>query len=102
MSQISLQEKYVTLPPRSSSRLRLEDGTPPRFTAPTGDAPHDTATVDDALPASAARKGPLAWLRAVGAAIAWTVRAVGVVVGITAAAISVGVLVAVQRILHLG
>ena len=97
MSQASLEERYVSMPPRSASRLRVDDGV-----APPPPSTLSPSAWDQDAPVSSRQAGPLGWLRAVGGGVMWTLRAVGAVLGIAAAAISVGVLVAIQRLLHLG
>ncbi len=95
MSQISLEEKYVVVPPRSTSRLGVDATL-------TTSPPVDDRRADYKQSTVRAGRRALELLRAIGSATVWTLRAVGALLGIAAAAISVGVLVVIQRVLHLG
>ncbi|WP_084127440.1 hypothetical protein [Demequina sp. NBRC 110054] len=98
MSRAVLEEQFVVLPPRAPSRL----AEPSWSAAPVAtDAPQVRAPA--ALGATGARRrGVAETMRAVRDAVLWTLRAVGAVLGIAVASLTVAALMFVQRVLHLG
>ncbi len=100
MSRAVLEEQFVVLPPRAPSRL----AEPSWHASPVATrTSQDRASPRAALGATGARRRGVAdtW-RTVRDAALWTLRAVGAVLGIAVASLTVAALMLVQRVLHLG
>ncbi len=100
MSHAVLEEQFVALPPRAPSRLAEPSWNAGQVATRSS---REQAPPPAALGATGKRRSGVAeTLRTVRDAALWTLRAVGAVLGIVVASLTVAVLVVVQRVLHLG